>query len=547
MPDVDITVNRISDTHVVMDMTTHDNSGTTTTHIDARYLDGLGWAVAMHNDNFDITYTPFRDGGYTITVNGQSAGIRRDPATGHIQQWNGSTWADVPGQRDTVTVGGVQIPVQMDQTIQLGPDTSFTIPNVLHLRDVTYIIPSVFQLPNCWVTMLDDSVRIDAFMDIPVPRGSRRLRFTIEESNTREMTLYGILRTYNGPRSADCKWTSNREGTERDRLCRDCQLTGDCSDAGPADDETHFTYQYRFGNPYFIKEDPRRFAHHALCDRDPTTRAHYEQDGTYYEPKLDWTRWYDIAQGAPRGDEYWQIRKPWPGGGPPNYDSNDDLKNDAVRIRILRGPDDVAGLSRDDTRQFDPYYTQVDPWAHKSHDVAQGLINFPGPLRLSEDFFFYGLTVGCWRSARQGGQYPFTLFRNPEWGVVAASSARAGFLETRSDTPDDPAPHYRFTWPTTQQIQEFVAAGYEDLYEPIWTAHLWPMTDAIRDDHIHAYVENQTGLSYLFTGLLNAIWYEPRPPERIGEEPRRRDDVNHALRSMHLNPDDPRLGEVLLH
>jgi len=534
----DITVVRHSDTHIALKIIQQDANGVTETTVDAQYLAGLGWAVAMSNDKYDIGYKPMANGGYEITVTnhttGQTAtaGVRRDPTTGHVQQWDGSQWVDVPGQRDEVTVGGVRIPVQIDTRIHLGPNTWFNIPNELHLRDVTYLIPNIFQMPNIWVTLLPDSVRIDAFIDIRTRGGSRRLRFTIDENNPELLTLYGLMGiNYHVPNASQCKWFASADGDERDRMCRDCQLLDRRCDT-PESEETEWTYQYRLGKPYFIKEDLRRFGHHAICDRDPWARAN-----NFDYPA--WTQWYDIALGEPRGRDYYQTRPQW--GAPANYDFDGDGHDDSVRIYAS----DRGALSRDTARDFDPFYQQVKPW--QLHDVADASMRYAPPVRLSEDFFYYALTVGCWKSKFDKKSSPLTLFRNPDWGYVGVASARAGFLELRNDEDTDPTPHYRFTWRWPSQVEHFVNAGYENLYEPVWTAHLWPMVDAIRSEHLDAYLETQTGISYLLYGLMHTHWYEPRRPDQLGEEPRLRTDVNDALRHMHLDTDHPRIGEVIKH
>ena len=542
-PNQDITVTQISDDEVKLDMVSQKDGKTNTTHVHARHFEGInGWAVAMSDDEKDVEYKPFKDG-YWISIldkeSGQKseAGVRRDPdPPGHMQQWDqgSQAWVDIPGQRDEVTVGGVTVKVQIDQRIHLAPDTWFGPPRTLHLPDITYLIPDIFQMKNVWVTLLEDSARIDAFIDIKVPGGSRRLRFTIDETVFDELTIHGLLdRDYNVPNSADCKWYANRRGTERDRLCRNCQLEGGCGT--PSENETEWTYQYRLGNPYLIRENLQRFAHHAICDRDSYAR-HNDFD---YPP---WTEWYDIAQGVPRGREYYQTRKGWGKGLSLNYDSDGDGENDSVRIYA----NNTGSLTRDDTRDFDPYYQRVSPW--NAHDLAGATTRLAVPIRLSEDFFFYGFTVGCWRDRHKGSFVPGRIFDSPSWGTFGAATARCGFLEI--DGPDEngqAGEHFRFTWPFPEQVEQWVNTGYENLYEPVWTAHLWPMTDAIRDEHLHAYIPNQTGLSYLLRGLVNTHWYEPRPPEKLGEEPREREDVPRALRSMPINLDHPDVGEVIEH
>ena len=536
--DQDITVERISDEHVKLTLISEKDGEIVETKVDARYLDDLGWAVAMSNDDYSVDYQPRTGGGYTISVQnhetGESgtAGVRRDPATGHLQQYSGGAWSDVPGQRDSVTVGGVNIPVQIDNRIDLGGGSWFRVPNELHLKDITYLIPSVFQMGNIWVTLDTDTVRIDAFMNIRTAGGSRTLHFTIDEKNTEEMILYGLMgRNYTVPDTNTCKWYASEDGKERDRMCRDCQLIDRNCDT-PESEETEWTYQYRLGKPYFIREDLQRFGHHAICDHDVYARSH----GFEYP---QWALWYNLALGQPNGQDYYQTRPQW--GAPANYDYDGDGTNDSVRIYAS----DHWGLNRDDNRDFDPYYQQVKPWT--LHDVAAAATRYAPPVRLSEDFFYYALTVGCWRSHGESRSTPLALFRNPSWGVVGAASARAGFLETYNDTDTLPVPNYRFTWQWPEDVEHFVNAGYENLYEPVWTAHLWPMTDAIKSEHLDAYVDNQTGISYLLYGLMHTAWYEPRQPDQLGEEPRRRDDVPRALRGMGLDTDSPRIGEVLEH
>jgi hypothetical protein len=539
---VDITVHQIDDNHVQLVMQREQNGKTTTSHIDAQKIPGLGWAVAMSDANRTVQYKPFQDGGYTVSITDaqtgqtQTTGIRREPHTGRIQEYVGGAWQDVPGQRDEVTVGGVTIGVQIDDRIHLGPDTWFRVPNELHIPGVTYHIPNHFELPNFWVTLLDDTARIDAFINIPVPGGSRQLRFTIDENDFHRMHLYGVVHhDYWVPDSADCKWYASRDGKERDRLCRDCQLeAGECTT--PGGEETEWTYQYRLGKPYFIKETLERFAHHAICDRDPFATSHQ-----FLYPQ--WTDWYDIAQGEPRGRDYYQTRPNWGPEQLANFDTDGDGQNDAVRLYANQ----TGALNADASRDFDPHHQRVKPWTN-------ALTRFAPPIRLSEDFFFYGLSVGCWRSKPKGStavQAVTRWFNNPRWGTVAMASARAGFLETtpaRDRDGDTSGPHYRFTWPTPEEIEDFVNNGYEDLYEPVWTAHLWPMTDAIRSEHIRAYVDNQTGLSYLLRGLLTTHWYTPRSPDQLGEEPSLREDVPfNFLRHLPLNVDHPLIGEVIEH
>jgi len=108
--EIDLTVRKLGDDHVQLTMTHEKDGEIVTTHIDARYLEGLGWAVAMSDDEYSISYEPMQGDGYRITVinkkTGQtsSAGVRRGP-DGKIQQWDGNQWVDVPASSRCRTCG----------------------------------------------------------------------------------------------------------------------------------------------------------------------------------------------------------------------------------------------------------------------------------------------------------------------------------------------------------------------------------------------------------------------------------------------------------
>ena len=531
----EITIDRFSDSHVRVRRVHHTRQGTRTTTIDARKVEDFGWAATFTDDKLSIDYGPSPHGGYHLQVENHetgasdSADLRIGP-NGHLQHWVGG-WVDVPGQRDTVTVGGVEVPVGIDPyLIRLGSGDWFRFPNQFHLGGITYTIPITrLEFPGGVAHLLDDTVRVEAWLPMPTPAGARRIHFVVDDFMN-ELIIHGVLRDYHVPRDALCRWYSTRDGHQRDRLCRDCQLLqGECDQGGGQ--ETEWTYQYRKDASFFGREDLRRFAHHAICDRDPHARANQFE----YPP---WTQWYQTAMGQPLGYDYYQTRPQW--GAPANYDSNGDGEDDSVRFYAS----DTWALNRDGSRSFDTHHRRVKPWDLRAAGAAA--TRFVPPLRLNEEFFYFALTVGCWRGTAKT-THPTSLFRNPNWGFVGAASARAGFLELQSNDPADPTPHYRFTWPTRQEVEVFVASGYEDLYEPVWTAHLWPMPDAIKDDHLKAFVDNQTGLSYLLDGLFRTYWYEPLPPEKIGEDPTERTDVPAILSRMRLDTASPGLNDVVEH
>ena len=530
----DVTIERFSDKRVRVERIRRTRDGTVKTTIDTRYIEGFGWAATITTPDYSIDYRPFEHGGYWLDVVNHKTGasdsiaLRIGP-NGHLQHWVGG-WVDIPGQRDQVNVGGTDVPVGIDvRTIHFGDGDYFRFPNQFQLGGISYEIPiKTVDFPSGRATLLDDRIRVDAWLPMPTPAGARRLHFVLDEL-WNELIIYGVLRNYHVPKDADCRWHSTRDGRQRDRLCRDCQLLeGECDT--PGDQETEWTYQYRKDKPYFGREDLRRFAHHAICDRDSYARTH-----GFAHPV--WTTWYNTATGEPHGHDYYQTRPVAAWGVRPNHDSDGDGTDDSVRIYAS----DTGALDRVDGRRVDPHLRMAKPW-----DLAGAATRFTPPLRLNEELFYYALTVGCWRSADTAG-HPNFLLRNPSWGYVGIASARAGFLELHSDDPRDPTPQYRFTWPTREEVELFVASGYENLYEPVWTAHLWPMTDAIRDEHIRAYAENQTGLSYLLDGLLRTYWVEPQAPEDIGKTPKERPEVPGLLSRMGLNVANPEIGEVVEH
>ena len=526
----DIHIERFSSTHTRITRIRNTKDGQKKTVIETEYVEGFGWTASITDEDTTVDYKPFRDDGYWLEVTNHqtgdsaSAGLRVGP-NGHLQNWTGGGWADIPGQRDDVNVGGADVPVNIDpRVIQFGNGDYFRFPNEFQIGGIHYSIPiKSIDFNGGRATLLDDRIRVEAWLPIPTPAGPRRIHFVLDELWD-ELIIHGVLKTYHVPRDATCKWYSTRDGRQRDRLCRDCQLLeGECDAAD--DQETEWTYQYRKDAPVFGKEDLRRFAHHSIADRDPFARSHNFQ---YPE----WTEWYNMALGEPNTVDYFQTRPHW--GCEPNHDSDGDGTADSVRVYAYH----TWGLERDDSRDDDPYWRMVKPWKRASRFIP--------PLRVNEELFLYALTVGVWRDHRKR-IHPERLFRNPDWGYMAIASARAGFLESDSNDATDEVPHYRFTWPTRREVEVFVASGYEDLYEPVWTAHLWPIPDAIVDDHIKAYVENQTGLSYLMSGLMKTYWVEPLPPEKIGDTPKSRDDVVGKLQRMRLNRDDPRFEDVVLH
>ena len=319
-PTDDIKIERFSDTHVRVTRIRNTRDGQKTTTIDTRYVDGFGWAATITDDNYSVDYSPFRDDGYWLEVTNHqtgasdSAGLRIGP-NGHLQSWTGGGWADIPGQRDGVNVGGADIPVNIDpRVIQFGGGDYFRFPNEFRISGMNYSVPiKTIDFGSGRATLLPDRMRVEAWLPIPTPVGSTRLHFVLDELWD-ELIIHGVLKSYHVPADATCRWYSTRDGRQRDRLCRDCQLLeGECDAAG--DLETEGTYEYRKDAPVFGKEDLRRFAHHAVSDRDPVVAGGRRQQWLLQVPapgvkaRDEWS-----PEGATRGTKVRQARDYSPPG-----------------------------------------------------------------------------------------------------------------------------------------------------------------------------------------------------------------------------------------
>lgn len=460
-------------------------TGPDPTHIDCRYLDGVGWAIHAVSEDIEVSYRPFEHGGFLLVCNpGGSVGVRRGP-DGKLQQWNDATqqWEPVPGDRDEVTIGGKTIPIQHSNQIALPNNTTLSLPNEIRIGPIRFTIPDSVQIGNTGILLRDDSVRITARVG-PVT-------FVVDDLGDQPHLDVNGLTT----QDADGRWRILSHRGTRHRL------------RWPDPSDNYWIYEYVSNASYLFDDSIQRLAHHAIYDNDPSVPP-----GGKDPPA--WTEWYNPASGNLVSlSAYHQTR---------------DLDGDP-----LTPGDTIRATAGDMVRRDDGRYVSLD------------LNAFPRPLRLTDDFLKFGINVGVWRDKDspllEGGKrgiLRFNLFENPSWGYFAIASARCAFLDGPAS-----ARRWRTTFDTREQIDEWVATSYQNLYEPVWTAKLVAVRKAILDDHIDA-VPPDTGTSFMLRGLVSghytwmgrtrggATWHDPDPPEEWPQFRRPMDEIPAKFRNI---------------
>ncbi len=474
-------IERPSDTHVIAHVT-----GTDEVHVNAQYLQGIGWAIHAVSDDVDVQYKPYRDGGFMITVTppGASVGVRRGP-DGHLETWDGSEWVPVPGFREEITVGGKTIPVQQSNSIALPGNATLDLPNTIHIGSMTYHIPDRVTIGNTGIQLRRDSVRIMARVGPAT--------FVIDDMGAQPHLEINGLTTAD----ADGRWRVLSERGTRHRL------------QWPYRDDNFWIYEYVSNASYLFPDSIQRLAHHAVYDNDPVG-----QGGS--QPA--WMQWYNPVTGnLVSNDAYHQTRESW---DPAVTNYTDADGNEFVR----KIASDMFGR---DNKKY----------------VTINLNAVPRPMRLTDDFLKFGINVAVWRdkdnAMLERGDRGIRIFENPSWGYFAVASARCAFL----DNSGGGSPEWRTTFETTDEMDVWVERSYQNLYEPVWTAVLVSTREAIKGEHIDI-VPPDTGTNFMWRGLAGgqytwlghtrggATWHDPDPPDEYSQHRRIRDDVAAKFRDM---------------
>ncbi len=507
------------------------------TRIDCTKVPG-GWRIEATSDSSNVIYEPFRDGGFLITADGQTTGVRRGP-NGRMQEWTHSGWRDIPGQRDTVKVGGQEVPVFTRNDIELPGGATLHLPGSLSIGPMRFDIPNRVYVGNTNVTLMQNTCRIEATVGPARFAIHEDASFSVNGLGTRDAD--GLWRPWYG---YSRRWGWHHSGRVRHRLTEE-------------QPDREWVYEYHRADSKFLEENMYRFGHHAIMDNDAFAGGSAEgkyPDWAYckWADDDDETGWFDPGKGRSRGNQYYhQTRKCWniadlrsgvrPDGAPePNgWMVNED--GDTVPcptcnpLGLLLGGKRTDDLDHDgdgfsDVRKYESSIRRRMQRGRRSfQSVNFGA--FAKPLRLSDDFFKYNINVGVWRSPDtpllQKRRRGIPGYTNPGWGYYAVASARIGFLEKSECCGSQ----WRLNFDSPYETDQWSLKGWENLYEPTWSARIVSTSKAIRSSDIDAN-PGDSGANYLFRGLERGQWFDPNPPETVEWYKRPRNDVRGKIANM---------------
>ena len=422
--------------------------------------------------------------------------------------YNKDHWEKI-GQ-DTVTVGGEEIPVNFNNSIDLNPPSgvpSLVFPGTLNLGPMSFSLPNQVRFAGTTVTLSQDSVKIEARVG--------NVSLIIDGDNDNCASLNG--RSTCDPNSANKRgyWVRGVYGHDRIETVTPGRK---------------WIYKWRKIRAIFAREDLERFGYHAVADSHRATGV-----------DNDWTEWFDVSTGDRKNlDAYHQTIKCWnPGDGnangfigvPANYNrcptcniSDAEIDNDGD------GVSDVRKYGRPDSNDLffrhyilnDPSLSRLVP-KDKDADNPDGrndktfqIVVLDGnvkPLCMTESAFAHPLLVAVWierdiaflgqrnappievfrdsrgevQARKTGPSRWIPFFRNPEWGYFAVACSRVGVL-------GNDASGYSFTFDEEVDLDydfDFDYMDFEDrldtrddwlaswgnLYEPVWTARLWSTSE----------------------------------------------------------------------
>ncbi|HUS59422.1 MAG TPA: hypothetical protein VM141_12290 [Planctomycetota bacterium] len=489
------------------------------------------WAVTGQTGGASVSYVPFRDGGYLLTVNDSTVGIRQN--NGKMQQFQGGVWRDVPGQ-SSVTVGGVSVPVSFSNHIDLPGNASLDFPGRLNLGPISFTIPNQVSFAGTQVTLNRDSVSIRAQV------GNVALVIDGDQDNC--VMLNG--RSTCDPNSATKRSYSIQNVWGHDRI--ETNVEG-----------RRWTYKWRSIEAIFTREDLSRLGHHAVADARLATGVENE-----------WTEWFDPAVGARKSNtSYYQTVQCWneddiePDGTPDGY--VDDDPDNPTPCKTCNGQHplidydqrlegsiaDKDGDGVSDVRKyginaafFEGHYPGAAANRTRTFQDIR-LSENARPLCLTPSVFAYPLVVAVWVrpdkpflgsrqappvqvwrdaqddvQARRTGPSSFTpFFRNPEWGYFAVACSRVGVFSSDGRTSG-----YSFTFdPSIDSDRDFNfgegefldraddrdawLASWHNHYEPVWTARLWPLSEAVKSVDMEI-AHRQQELSLWEDVSRNFVW-----------------------------------------
>jgi len=553
-----------------------------------------GWAVTGTVDGTSIEYTPFEQGGYMITVGGESAGIRMQD--GAMQQWNSQRgrWEDIPTQ-DSITIGGQEVPISRSNEINLPGNATLHFPNRLRFGPIDFTLPNRVSFQNTTVTLLEDTVRVDARVG--------NVGLVIEGGNDNCATLNG--RSTCDPGSAVKRGYRISGVFGHDRI--ETEIPG-----------RRWIYKWRAIEAIFTREDLNRFGHHSVADAEWATAV-----------ESTWTEWFDPGAGARKSDTAYHYTVPcWnehdyqdgardgyfghplenemcvtcnPNYSRPHWDAA-SRRFVLVEIdydqRLETTPEgdyilDKDGDGRSDVRKYgvnSAFFRNRVTQDPEARDFQSIQLDGVRPMCLTGSVFAHPLVVAVWvrpdkpflgnqqmpeleayrdeqgnaQVRRTGPDRWVPFFRNPEWGYFAIATARVGVLDSASQGnyrftfDDDIDLRYEYDFGEAEFLRRLDArnewlASWHNHYEPVWTArlastsegmHSVDMEVAHRQDELDAW--DDVGRNFVWRMLARQTsWYDPNSDDL--EAPALVNEAGSSFRSMrgphtgvfHVNRETP--------
>jgi len=397
----------------------------------------------------------------------------------------------LPGVRELIEANGGRSPIHYERLLTFLRG-EFRPPASLHFDDLVLDPPNGLSLPGVgWLQIQPGLVTLHGQHRDVRYRIARRATFNINGLTIRD---------------ADGFWRPLGRGA-RHRMIRDSLI--------------HWTYERQAGPSGFVRESPLRLAYHAVMDNDPRAR----RGGQVVLP--EWTQWFRIEAGGPDDpDVYHQTRQCWD----PDCDHKPGSTS-SFRCHVCGGHDnDEDGFT--DVRISLSVVEERNSRLRRPSMHSIDLPRLPLPLRLSRSFWRLGQNVAVWapgpRPILSGMGTPrsfFPLFQQSHAGLFGVASARVGFLHRFKTRSGRIHQEMRYRFPTRRGAERWCQEGYQCLYEPIWSAKLVPLVDAVRPVEDDRFLPG-SGTAHLFHSLQQTTWREVDSPEDFAwEKSRIRRDV----------------------
>ena len=509
------------------------------------------WAVSGQAGGADVQYEPFAGGGYKLTVNGQSVGVRMQG--GKMQQFKDGSWQTLPNQ-DTVNVGGKDVKISVSNHIDLPGKASLDYPGRINLGPMSFNIPDQVHFGGMDITLARDSVKITGSVG--------NVGIVIDGGNDGCAVL-------NGLNTCDASSAVKHDyGEGHHRI--ETVIPG-----------RRWKYKWR-AIEGIVAADSTRLGIHAIADVERNSPE--KNDWAYSRELGKRNGWFDISTGSPAPLRYHLTTPCWnpadadkdgtiAGGGhcPTCYWGEDQMAETTPDGHPLvdKDGDDISDVRKyGDSMTFNVRkveneqvkYPQLKDRDDKTLQVIDLATNAQ-PLCVTQSVFAHPLIVAVWirpdipflgSRPNQSGSGVVPFFRNPDSGYFAVAAARVGVFSTRAASSSSIGgisdPSYIFTFDKAIDAYNFDAADSYDVrakdrerwltswhnnFEPVWTARLWALSEIVQStDQQIAYAQEeleqtaQVGMNFIWRVLQEeTVWWDPRTedvvelcqPDAVGE------------------------------